>query len=71
MHKKYEINRIKIKGGYQSGTKVVTHNSKSDLPLNQYFTCKIGKKKYLPSAPDWGSLVFVGFKLSTEKDSTP
>ena len=33
MHKKFEINRTKIKGGCQSGTKVVTHNSKSDLPL--------------------------------------
>ena len=28
-----EINRTKIKGGCQSGPKVVTHNSKSDLPL--------------------------------------
>ena len=33
MHKKFEINRAKIKGGCQSGSKVVTHNSKSDLPL--------------------------------------
>ena len=33
MHKKFEINRTKIKGGCQSGRKVVTHNSKSDLPL--------------------------------------
>ena len=31
MYKKFEIN---IKGGCQSGRKVVTHNSKSDLPLN-------------------------------------
>ena len=37
MHKKFEINRTKIKGGCQLGRKVVTHNSKSDLPL--------GKKK--------------------------
>ena len=34
MHKKFEINRTKIKGGCQSGKKVVTHNSKRDLPLN-------------------------------------
>ena len=34
MHKKFEINRTKVKGGCQSGRKVVTHNSKSDLPLN-------------------------------------
>ena len=33
MHKKFAINRTKIKGGCQSGRKVVTHNSKSDLPL--------------------------------------
>ena len=33
MHKKFEINRTKIKGGCQSGRKVATHNSKSDLPL--------------------------------------
>ena len=29
----FEINQTKIKGGCQSGRKVVTHNSKSDLPL--------------------------------------
>ena len=34
MHKKLEINRTKIKGGCKSGIKVVTHNSKSDLPLD-------------------------------------
>ena len=33
MHKKFEIHRTKIKGGCQSGRKVVTHNSKIDLPL--------------------------------------
>ena len=33
MHKKFEVNRTKIKGGCQSGRKVVTHNSKSDLLL--------------------------------------
>ena len=37
MYKKFEIKRTKIKGGCQSGRKVVTHNSKSDLPV-------IGKK---------------------------
>ena len=35
MHKKFEINQTKIKGGYQSGRKVVTHDSKSDLPLSK------------------------------------
>ena len=32
-HKKFDINQTKIKGSCQSGRKVVTHNSKSDLPL--------------------------------------
>ena len=31
--KKFKINQIKIKGGCQLRRKVVTHNSKSDLPL--------------------------------------
>ena len=35
MHKKFVMNRTKIKGSCQSGRKVVTHNSKSDLPLAQ------------------------------------
>ena len=34
MHKKFGINRTKIKGGCQSERKVVTHNSKSDLLLD-------------------------------------
>ena len=33
MQKKFKINVTKIKGGCQSGRKVVTHNSMSDLPL--------------------------------------
>ena len=33
MHKKFEINWTKIKASCQSGRKVVTHDSKSDLPL--------------------------------------
>ena len=31
MHKKFDIIWTKIKGGCQSGRKIVTHNSKSDL----------------------------------------
>ena len=34
MLKKFEINPTKIKGGCQSGRKVVPHDSKSDLPLS-------------------------------------
>ena len=37
MHKKLEINRTKIKGSCQSGIKVVPHDSKSDLPLVQWY----------------------------------
>ena len=33
MYKKFEINQAKIKGGCQSGSKVVTHDSKIDLHL--------------------------------------
>ena len=33
MHKKFKINRTKIKGDCQSGRKAVTHKSKRDLPL--------------------------------------
>ena len=33
MHKKFEISQTKIKGGCQSRRKVVTNNSKNDLPL--------------------------------------
>ena len=33
MHKKFEINHTKIKGGGKSGRKAVTHDSNSDLPL--------------------------------------
>ena len=36
MDKKFEINWTKIKGGCQSGRKVVTYNSKSDLPLDRF-----------------------------------
>ena len=36
VHKKFRINRTKIKGGCQSGRKVVTHNSRSDLPLLRF-----------------------------------
>ena len=33
MYKKFEINQTNIKGGCQLGRKVVTHDPKSDLPL--------------------------------------
>ena len=33
MHKRFEINHTKIKGGCQLGRKVLAHDSTSDLPL--------------------------------------
>ena len=36
MQKKFEINPTKVKGSFYSGRKVVTHDSKSDLPLVTY-----------------------------------
>ena len=36
MHKKFEIKQTKIKGGCQSGRKVVNHNSMNDLPLETF-----------------------------------
>ena len=45
MDKKFEINWKKIKGGRQSGRKVVTHDSKSDVPLARYIERKIALLK--------------------------
>ena len=45
MYKNFMINRTKIKCGCQSGRKVVTHNSKSDLSLSViglFFSKKFG-----------------------------
>ena len=51
MHKKLEINQTKIKGGCQSERKVVTHNSKSDLPLKRgVVDDDDGEKMYLKCA---------------------
>ena len=49
MHKKFEINQTKIKGSCQSGRKVGTHNSMSDLPLELNIAKKYRKgcKSYL------------------------
>ena len=41
----FEINQTKIKGGCQSGRKVVTHNSKSYLPLVDKLTKSASKRK--------------------------
>ena len=41
MQNEFEINQTTIKGGCQSGIKVVTHNSKSDLPLDIFKHCQI------------------------------
>ena len=41
MHKKFEINRTKIKGSCQSGRKAATHDSKSYLPLEWDEKCQL------------------------------
>ena len=47
MYKKFEINQTKIKGICQSGRKVVTHDSKNDLPLEKSFNFKISRQVVL------------------------
>ena len=43
-HKKFEINRIKINGGCQSGRKVVSHEFKSDSTLVAAFSVKTDRE---------------------------
>ena len=52
MHKMFDINRTKIKGGCQSERRVVIHNSKSHLPLPiqklvhiAYYVCRLDTMK--------------------------
>ena len=53
MHKKFEIDQAKIKGGCQSGRKVITHNSKSDLPLVRTHFVKLERQKDWPFEFKW------------------
>ena len=49
-HIDFEVNQTKIKGGCKSGRKVVTKDSKSDLPLNYGKSVpKIRNNNYLSS----------------------
>ena len=73
MHKKFEINRTNIKGGCQSGRKVVTQDSKSDLPLNTYYfgpnneivlNKKCAKMQFRMTVPFSIRLDFVGNSIS-------
>ena len=47
MHKKFEIKWTKIKGSCQSGRNVVTHNSKSDLPVVKNLGSKVQVMAFL------------------------
>ena len=47
MHKKFELNQTKIKGGSASGRKVVTHNSKNDLPLVNYMVIDVSIRGWM------------------------
>ena len=77
MHKKFEINQKKMKGGCQSGRTVVTHNSKSDLPLAKH---ALKNKAYASTYLKWICIVLfdatkkvvVGnYHLSLFKDFIP
>ena len=50
MHRKFEINQTKIKGSCQSGRKVMTHYSKSDLPLGKMQKLGSVAKKYVTNS---------------------
>ena len=58
----FEVNRTKIKGGCQSGRKVVPHDSKSDLPLltllesKPFKTAPESVKKYVMAKKDTSAL---------------
>ena len=57
MHKKFEINQTKIKGGCQSGRKVVTHNSMSDLPLiSTYISWILHRLRHLAWMKGWKNI---------------
>ena len=80
MHKKFELKQTKIKGGCQSGRKVVTHNSKNDLPLRRRHTersersCFEGVKRpllhVLLSMMDDVNCIGTGEKSSPSLEST-
>ena len=64
MQKKFVINRTKIKGGCQLGSKVVPHDFKSDLPLRnwasfvsnfKYYWAFFWKLMYLFVSDQWAS----------------
>ena len=57
MHNKFEINQTNIKGGCQSRNKVVSQNSKRDLPLDTYYVSK-------QISTDW-TIKYVPWPLST------
>ena len=59
MHKKFVINQTKIKGGCQSGRKVVPSDSKSDLPL--------AEKQEGGRLPSWSWVWTKNHRLPPEK----
>ena len=63
MHRKFEINRTKIKGGYLLGTKVVTHDSKCDLPLT-LLTLQLAREVFAVLFPNFTQLSFKSSKTS-------
>ena len=61
MDKKFEINRTKIWGSCQSGRKVVTHDSKSDLSLIEHVN-----KKIHVCTTTFCIILFIQIRLSTK-----
>ena len=62
----FEVNQTKIRGGCQSGSKVVPHNSKSDLPLVVLYFFTRPKMSLTPSfCPLPCFVVKLGCRLST------
>ena len=64
MHKKFEISRTKIKDGCQLGTKEVTYNSKSDLPLVHYIHTVVLKSIHFSES----SICTMCFKFQNKHD---
>ena len=64
MHKKFEMNQTKIKCSYQSGKKVVTHNSKTDLPLGTFDNDNQRSPKLPDNMKSVALVPFVNYKFS-------
>ena len=68
MHNKFEINQTKIKGGCQSGRKVVLHDFKRYLPLeNQKKNSDIKKSSSTRYCQVKEQDIFYGYQQKEQK----